>query len=104
MEKGAKIAKIVGGISMIEIGIISTLALVFGSILIFLNAKLNVKDRKKEEIEKRLPGYNCGACGFGSCMGMVEAILKDKESYLKCRPMRKEAKEEMREYLENEKF
>ncbi len=75
------------------------LAFLFGSILIFLNHKLNSGEEKKEEILKRLPGYNCGACGYGSCAGMVEAILKDKEAYQKCRPMRKEAKEEIEKYL-----
>lgn len=79
-----------------------TLAFLFGSILIFLNHKLNSGEVKKEEILKRLPGYNCGACGYGSCAGMVEAILKEKEAYRKCRPMRKEAKEEMEKYLKEE--
>lgn len=89
---------------MTEVIILVILAFVFGSTLIFLNARLNDSDKKKEEVLKRLPGYNCGACGFGSCMGMADAILKDKEVYLKCRPMRKEAKEELKEYLENEKI
>lgn len=84
---------------MIEIAIMVSLAFFFGSILIFLNGKLNGKEEQKEEILKRLPGYNCGACGFGSCAGMVEAILKNKEAYLKCKPMRKEKKEEMENYL-----
>ena len=89
---------------MIEIGIMVTLAFVFGSILIFLNHKLNGREVKKEEILERLPGYNCGACGYGSCAGMVEAILKEKEAFLKCKPMRKEAKEAMEKYLKQEKF
>lgn len=100
---GVETVKIVGGKHMIEIIILVALAFLFGSILIFLNACLNPLDKERDEVLKRLPGYNCGACGFGSCAGMVEAILKDKEAYLKCRPMRKEAKEEMKEYLENKK-
>lgn len=98
-----EIAKVVVE-NMIEIGIMVSLAFLFGSILIFLNSKLNGEEEQKEEIEKRLPGYNCGACGFGSCAGMVEAILKNKEAYLKCKPMRKEAKEKMEEYLNNNNF
>ena len=27
-------------------------------------------DTSPKEIEKYLPGYNCGACGFGSCEGI----------------------------------
>lgn len=89
---------------MTEIIILVSLAFVFGSILIFLNAKLHSIDEEKENLLKQLPGYNCGACGFGSCAGMVEAILKEKEAYLKCRPMRKEKREELKEYLENKKI
>lgn len=89
---------------MTEIIILVSLAFVFGSILIFLNTRLHSIDEEKEEVLKRLPGYNCGACGFGSCAGMVEAILKEKEAYLKCRPMRKENKEELKQYLENKKL
>lgn len=89
---------------MTEIIILVGLAFVFGSILIFLNTKLHSVDKEKEAILKQLPGYNCGACGFGSCAGMVEAILKEKESYLKCRPMRKDKQEELKQYLENKKM
>ena len=32
-----------------------------------------------------LPGYNCGACGFGSCSGMMHALMKDKNAINKCR-------------------
>lgn len=86
---------------MIEIILVVSLALIFGSILIFLDQFLGKKEEEVEKILEQLPGYNCGACGYGSCEGMARAILKEKEVYEKCRPMKKEAKEKLKDYLKN---
>lgn len=51
-----------------------------------------------EEIMKRLPGYNCGTCGYGSCEGMKEAILENKENYKKCKFIKDQ---ETKDYFEN---
>ncbi len=48
---------------------------------------------------KYLPGYNCNACGFGSCKGMCKAILKDKNNYKKCKPLKGEKKKKLEKYL-----
>ena len=52
-------------------------SLILGIILV--NVSDN-KDSNDEKILECLPGINCGACGFGSCKGMVEAIKKDKNN------------------------
>lgn len=80
---------------MIGIIIVTSIALVL-SIIICLVDKENDKAKKIEEL---LPGYNCGSCGFGSCMGMAEAILKDKNAYEKCKFLKDKSLEELKIYL-----
>ncbi len=81
------------------IGVISftLIAFVLGILIVFLNGYLFNKEEKISTLEEMLPGYNCGSCGFGSCKGMAEAILKDKEAVYKCRPLKD--KEEILKYL-----
>lgn len=80
---------------MIGILIITGFALIASIILVIFNKQEN----KAEEYLKRLPGYNCGACGFGGCKGMSEAMLEDVNNYKRCRPLRGEALKEMEEYI-----
>lgn len=70
---------------MIGILIITLVAFVISIIIVWLDNKLNNESSLKKEIEASLPGYNCGACGFGSCVGMAEKIIEDPLSYKKCR-------------------
>ena len=81
---------------MIGILIITLTALILGIILVNVGEK---QDSNDDKILECLPGINCGACGFGSCKGMVEAIKKDKDNYLKCRPLRGEKKENLEKLL-----
>lgn len=80
---------------MIGILIITGFALIASIILVIFNKQEN----KAEEYLKRLPGYNCGACGFGGCKGMSEAMLEEVNSYKKCRPLRGNALKEMEDYI-----
>ena len=50
---------------------------------------------------KRLPGYNCGACGYGSCAGMAKEMLKNLEAYKKCRPLRGDKLAEMEDFIKH---
>ena len=83
---------------MMAIIILTVVAFIFSLILVFLDGKVNNNDLKDEYL-KLLPGYNCGSCGFGSCKGMSEAMLKDPLNYKKCRPMRGEVLAKMEAYL-----
>lgn len=79
--------------------IISTsIAFILGIILYVLDKFLNQK--KKKDYLKYLPGYNCGACGYGSCAGMEKAMQEDVMNYKKCKPLRGDALERMKEYIE----
>lgn len=86
---------------MIGVLIITVTALILSIVLVFTDLYINKKDDRKEEFLKRLPGYNCGACGFGSCVGMAENMYNDIECYKKCRPLRGDKLKEMEEYLNN---
>lgn len=84
---------------MIGIIILTLLALLISIILVILEDKMNSENLKIDIIRKLLPGYNCGACGYGSCDLMAREILNDKEAYKKCRPLKDKDKEKLEEYL-----
>lgn len=69
---------------MIGVICFTVIACVLSIVITILNNYL-FKNNKEEELLKMLPGYNCGACGFGSCSGMMHALLKDKYAINKCR-------------------
>ncbi len=79
--------------------ILGLTALILGIILSVTQELL--RDKRVEELEKKLPGYNCGACGHGSCKGMAEAILESKEEYHKCRILKGDKLADLEAYLQN---
>lgn len=68
--------------------IFTVIAFLISIIIVILDSTLKKNDNLIDEIEKRLPGYNCGGCGCGSCKGMATCILSDPEVYKKCRPLK----------------
>ena len=85
---------------MIGIIILTVLGVMIGIALVTVEQKLNRKDKKEEQYSKMLPGYNCGACGFGSCDGMAKAMMENIDNYKKCKPLRGDALKEMEAYVE----
>ena len=81
--------------------ILTITAFILSIILVTVNSTINKENKDEKEIENLLPGLNCGGCGFGSCHGMACQILKNKEAYKNCRPLRGEKKEKLEEYLNN---
>jgi len=81
---------------MIGIIIITVVALIMSLILVFASSKVDTKESKIREL---LPGYNCGGCGYGSCDGMAKALSLGTGDIEKCRPMKKEEKEKLKEYI-----
>ena len=68
------------------------LGLILGFGLAIAAKILHVKeDERIGEVEKRLPGYNCGSCGYAGCKALAEAIVKGKEENIrKCKPGKEE--------------
>ncbi len=53
------------------------LGALFAGGLAYSSVKFAVKeDPRKEEIDKILPGANCGACGYPGCASFAEAVVK----------------------------
>lgn len=81
---------------MIGVICFTIIACVLSIVITILNNYL-FKNNKEDEILKMLPGYNCGVCGFGSCSGMMHALMKDKNAINKCRVCKN--KEEIIKFL-----
>ena len=62
------------------------LGVVLAVILYFVAQKFKVEeDPRIDDVEKMLPGANCGGCGFAGCRAMSEALVKrDDISALFC--------------------
>ena len=53
---------------------LSVLGILSAVILYFVAKKFNVEeDPRIDDVEKMLPGANCGGCGFAGCRAMAEA-------------------------------
>lgn len=65
---------------------LSVLGILAAVILYFVAQKFKVEeDPRIDEVEKMLPGANCGGCGFAGCRAMAEAmVLRDDISALYC--------------------
>ena len=65
---------------------LSLLGVLAAVILYFVAQKFKVEeDPRIDEVEKMLPGANCGGCGFAGCRGMADALVKqDDISALYC--------------------
>ncbi len=84
---------------MIGLIILTITALICSLVLVFSDYHLNEKNNNIQKITELLPGYNCGGCGFGSCEGMANKLLEDENYIDKCRPMKKEEAEKLKEYI-----
>ena len=87
---------------MMGIIILTGIAFVISVVLVMLDIFLSKRKTHEEKILEYLPGYNCGACGFGSCAGMADMITKDKGAYHKCRFLKGESLQKLEEYLNKE--
>ena len=65
---------------------LSLLGIFAAVVLYFVAQKFKVEeDPRIDEVEKMLPGANCGGCGFAGCRGLADALVsKDDISALFC--------------------
>ena len=60
--------------------ILSSIGILAAVILYFVAQKFKVHENPKiDEVEKVLPGANCGGCGFAGCRAFAEACAKDND-------------------------
>ncbi len=71
---------------ILTIATLSCLGVVAAVILYFVMQKFRVdEDPRIDEVEKMLPGANCGGCGFAGCRGFAAAfVAQDDVSQLYC--------------------
>lgn len=56
------------------------LGVLSAAILYFVAQKFKVyEDPRIDEVEKMLPGANCGGCGFAGCRAMADALVKNED-------------------------
>lgn len=59
------------------IGILAGLGLLLSVILFFIAKKFKVEeDPRIDEVEKVMPGANCGGCGFAGCRAFADSAVK----------------------------
>jgi len=67
--------------------VIAIMGLVLGFGLAFADKKFAVeKDEKLIQMEKSMPGANCGGCGFAGCSAYAEAVCKGEAEIGLCSP------------------
>lgn len=79
------------------------LGFLLGLALAISSKYLKVKeDERIEEVKKRLPNVNCGACGYAGCDAFANAVIKGEIKDLsKCRAGDREKHyKEIKEYLD----
>ena len=71
---------------VVTVLVVSGLGALLALLLFLVAKKFKVEeDPRIDEVERMLPGANCGGCGFAGCRGMSEALVKrDDISSLYC--------------------
>ena len=82
--------------------IMAGLGLIFGILISLFSTKFKVEeDKRLTEINDLLPGANCGACGSAGCHDYAVKIFEKKADQNGCKVIKGEAKEKLKEYIEN---
>jgi electron transport complex protein RnfB len=84
-------------ITLAIMGLVLGLGLAFAAEIFHVEA-----DKRLEEIEAMLPGYNCGACGYPGCSGFAEGIVNGEVDKLTmCKPGKDEHYDPILEYIKD---
>jgi Na+-translocating ferredoxin:NAD+ oxidoreductase RNF subunit RnfB len=80
--------------------VLGGVGLAFGALIALADRKLRVwEDPRIDAVTARLPGANCGACGFAGCRAFAEATIRGATSPAACTVMSAAEREEVAEYL-----
>ncbi len=75
---------------------------VLGAILAISANVFHVEvDKREEEVSAKLPGYNCGACGYPGCSGLAHALVEGEVTNFPCKITAADKKAEIIDYLKN---
>ena len=71
-------------------------AVVLGLLILLVSKVFAIKrDTRIDEVEKLLPGANCGGCGYPGCSGLADAIVKGEADIDACKVCKAAAKAEI---------
>lgn len=88
------------GTLLLSSGILGGLGVTFGVLIAVANLKLKVwVDPRVDEVADRLPGANCGACGFVGCRPFAEAVVRGETPPATCTVMSEEEREDVADFL-----
>lgn len=82
-------------VTMIGLGLLLGLAIGYFSKIFHVDEDVRIL-----EVTNRLPGFNCGACGFPGCSGLANSIVTEGASPKLCKPGTMENFEAIKAYLE----
>ncbi len=77
---------------------------VFANLLIAWSARRfskNTLNKSLEDIEKMLPGKNCGKCGYSTCKEYAHQILYNPLEAVQCPEGSEELPEQLAKYMES---
>ncbi|MDD3126007.1 MAG: (Fe-S)-binding protein [Candidatus Izemoplasmatales bacterium] len=81
--------------------VLGSLGMILGVLIFLVGKYFGVEeDHRIDDIEKMLPKYNCGACGFAGCRDMAKALLTGSCRAESCKPIKKEDQENLNRYLD----
>jgi electron transport complex protein RnfB len=85
---------------LIGVSILAGLSIVLAAIIALCFLKLRVyEDPRIDEVANRLPGANCGACGFPGCRGLAEQIVLRRAKPAACTVADDDAREDIANYM-----
>jgi Na+-translocating ferredoxin:NAD+ oxidoreductase RNF subunit RnfB len=80
--------------------VLGGVGLVFGSLIALAHRKLHVwEDPRVEAVAEKLPGSNCGACGFPGCRAFAEGLVAGKAQPAGCTQAGAARAQEIAEFL-----
>lgn len=85
---------------LVSAAILGGLGVSFGGLIALAHRKFRVwVDPRLTEVTERLPGTNCGSCGFAGCQAFAEGLLGGKAEPARCTVMGPEDVEDVAHYL-----
>lgn len=86
---------------VIAIIVLALIGAVLGALIGVAAQFLHVEeDPRLEEVTSKLPGANCGGCGYPGCAGLAEAIVFEGANPTLCKPGKAEMVASIKAYLE----
>jgi Na+-translocating ferredoxin:NAD+ oxidoreductase subunit B len=82
------------------VAILSGVGLTFGALIAMTHRKMWVwEDPRIDGVNERLPGANCGACGFAGCRAFAEATVSGAAQPALCTVMGEDMRADVAAYL-----